>query len=127
MPIEKPDNNNNDMNKNQLWMVKAGEGAFLKDDFINKSIVSIGWNETGDLSTIDKLDKIKGLLSSKYPEYKSGTVNISAGQIYRFVHEFKIGDAVMTYNPSERVYWIGEIDSEYRLQKSEVLTTLRRK
>lgn len=102
------------MNKNQLWMVRAGEGAFLLDDFINKSIIAIGWNATGDLSTIDKIDKIKSLISSNYPEYKLGAVNMSAGQIYRFIHEFKIGDAVMTYNPSERIYWIGEIDSDYK-------------
>ncbi|HAN17034.1 MAG: restriction endonuclease [Bacteroidetes bacterium GWC2_33_15] len=105
------------MNKNQLWMVRAGEGAFLLDDFINKSIIAIGWNATGDLSAIEKIDKIKGLVAANYQEYKSGTVNISAGQIYRFIHEFKIGDAVMTYNPTERVYWIGEIDSDYKFDK----------
>lgn len=45
------------MNKSQLWMVRAGAGAYLVDDFLTKNIVSIGWNETGNLSKIDKLDK----------------------------------------------------------------------
>ncbi len=115
--MKKYDHNDNIMNKNQLWMVRAGEGAFLLDDFISKNIIAIGWNATGDLSTIDKIDKIKSLVSSNYQEYKPGTVNISAGQIYRFIHEFKIGDAVMTYSPSERIYWIGEIDSDYLFDK----------
>lgn len=105
------------MNKNQLWMVRAGEGAYLLDEFINKNIIAIGWNAIGELSSIDKIEKIKGLIASNYPEYKSGTVNISSGQIYRFIHEFKIGDAVMTYNPSERIYWIGEIESDYKFDK----------
>lgn len=47
------------MNKNQLWMVRAGEGAFLVEDFLTKNIVSIGWNETGDLSKVDNVDRIK--------------------------------------------------------------------
>jgi restriction system protein len=102
------------MNKNQLWMVRAGEGGFLIDDFLTKNIVSIGWNETGDLSTVGNLDRLKELVRKKYPEYKNGQINSSAGQIYRFLTEFKIGDCVITYNPSERTYSIGEIESAYK-------------
>jgi restriction system protein len=105
------------MNKNQLWMVRAGEGAFLVDDFLTKNIVSIGWNETGDLSKVDNLDKLKELVRKNYPEYKNGQVISSAGQIYRFLIDFKKGDCVMTYNPSERTYSIGEIESDYKFDE----------
>jgi len=90
------------MNKNQLWMVRAGSGAFLIEEFLTKNIVSIGWNETGDLSTVENVDMIKKLLQENYPEYKKVQININAGQVYRFLFEFKKGDCVMTYNPSER-------------------------
>lgn len=102
------------MNKNKLWMVRAGEGAYLIEEFLNKSIIAIGWKSIGDMSIIDKIDKIKELVIKNYPDDKTGSVNMSAGQIYRFIKEFKIGDAAMTYNPSERVYWIGEITSDYK-------------
>lgn len=102
------------MNKNQLWMVRAGSGAFLVESFLTKNIVSIGWNETGDLAKVENIEKLKELIKKNYPEYKDGQVISSAGQIYRFLFEFKKGDCVMTYNPSERIYWIGEIESDYK-------------
>jgi len=105
------------MNKNQLWMVRSGSGAYLIEDFLTKNIVSIGWNSTGDLSGIEKVEIIKKLLEENYPEYKKVQININAGQIFRFLIEFKIGDCVMTYNPSERIYSIGEIVSDYKFDK----------
>lgn len=105
------------MNKNQLWMVRAGEGAFLVEDFLTKNIVSIGWNATGDLSKVDNIEQLKELVRKSYPEYKNGQVINSAGQIYRFLIDFKIGDGVMTYNPSERTYLIGEIASDYKFDE----------
>lgn len=106
------------MNKNQLWMVRAGERAFLVEEFLNKSIVAIGWNETGDLSQVKGIEEIKTLLEDNFPEYSKMQINLNAGQLYRFLFEFKKGDCVMTYNPSERVYWIGEIKSDYEFNKS---------
>jgi restriction system protein len=106
------------MNKNQLWMVRAGEGAFLVEDFLTKNIVAIGWNRIGDLSKVTRLEIIKELIRENYPEYKNGQVNISAGQIYRFLVEFKKGDCVLTYNPSERSYSIGEIESNYQYDEN---------
>jgi len=50
------------MNNNQLWMVRAGSGAFLVEDFLSKNIVSIGWNETGDLSDINKIARLKEII-----------------------------------------------------------------
>ena len=101
------------MNKNQLWMVRAGESAYLIDDFLNKNIVAIGWIRLGDLAGLKSLGDIKNLVKHKYEEYKDVQVNINSGQLSRFLLDFKIGDSVITYNPSERVYWIGEIKSDY--------------
>jgi len=105
------------MNKNQLWMVRAGEGGFLFEDFLAKNIVAIGWNELGDLSKIDSLDKLKSIIKKTYSEYNDYQVIIAAGQIHRFVFDFKKGDCVITYNPSERIYAIGEIISDYKLDE----------
>ncbi|MDR0437299.1 MAG: restriction endonuclease [Bacteroidales bacterium] len=105
------------MNKNKLWMVRAGEGAYLADDFLTKNIVSIGWNRLGDLSKVNNLNELKELIRENYPDYKKGQIISSAGQIYRFLSEFKKGDCVMTYNHSERTYFIGEIESDYKFDE----------
>ena len=75
-------------NKQPMWMVRAGEDAYLVDDFINKGIVAIGWNKIGGLSKVKDLETLKVKLQSAYPEFKNGQINNFAGQIYRFRFEF---------------------------------------
>lgn len=35
-----------------MWMVRAGEGAFLIEEFLNKKEISIGWEKVGSLSDL---------------------------------------------------------------------------
>ena len=96
-----------------MWMVRAGENAFLIEDFKEKSYVAIGWNELSDLSRIADRGKIKELLEKKYNHYKKSKLYVTAGQISRFVFDFKKGDNVLSYDPTNRVYLVGEVQSDY--------------
>jgi len=100
------------MSEKKMWMVRAGEDAFLFDVFKNKNLVSIGW-EVGDISKITTPDGIKKIVKIKYPDYSLGKIVSAASQIIRFRFEFKVGDRVVTYNPSDRTYLVGEIVSNY--------------
>ena len=97
----------------RMWMVRAGVRAFLINEFIENNLVAIGWNELQDLSRFSDTKSLKDELKKVYPEYKDSTINMNAGQLFRFLNEFNVGDYVITYNPGERVYWIGRISSEY--------------
>lgn len=98
---------------NQIWMIRAGEQGYLYDDFINKSLVAIGWNEIGDLKSIKNLTEIKDRLKSAYPDDSKGQIDNYAGQINRFRFEINKDELVITYNPSTRTYRIGIIKSDY--------------
>ena len=98
---------------NKYWMIRAGEGAYLVDDFVEKGVASIGWNEVGDLYHLTNRDMIKEQLRKKYPDYKPGKINQTASQLYKFAHEVKQGDKVVTYDPSQRIYHIGNVEHEY--------------
>lgn len=106
-------------NNKTMWMVRAGEGAYLVDEFLNKQFIAIGWNRLGDLTQIKDLEGLKARLQEAYPEYKTGQINNFAGQIYRFRCEFSKGHQVITYNPNARTYWIGEIISDYEFSPAE--------
>jgi restriction system protein len=95
-----------------MWMVRAGHGGNYFGEFNEKNIVAIGW-DIGDISSIKTVDEIKQLVRKNYPEYSLGKLNISAGQIYRFKEEFNQKDYVLTYNPEERYYLMGKIQSKY--------------
>ena len=96
-----------------MWMVRAGENGYLFNDFKNKSVVAIGWNDVGDLSKVSKPEDIKQIVKEKYPDYKVSKLNITAGQLARFRFDFKKGDYVITYNPEKRIYLVGEIAGDY--------------
>jgi len=100
-------------NDETMWMVRAGEGARLLSEFLKDNIVAIGWNETGDLSKASTAEEIKQIVKEKYPDFKSGKLNISAGQISRFRFNFEKGHNIVTYDPEKRTYYIGEILSDY--------------
>lgn len=101
------------------WMVRAGQGAYLAERFLQKSIVSIGWKHMGDLSKIKDLDDIREQYKKTYPNHKQGKLILCAGQIYRFRTEFKIGDQVVTYNAQDRTYSLGTISSDYEFHPED--------
>ena len=96
-----------------MWMVRAGGNAYLVDDFRKNKIVAIGWDELGDLSNVKGREKIKELVEQKSDYSKKGQVISASGQISRFLFDFKKGDYVITYDPTNRVYLVGEIESDY--------------
>ena len=92
-----------------MWMVRAGENAFLIDDFKELNIVVIGW-KLSDLSNKSP-NEIKELMKEKYPQANKASLNIYSAQVTRFVYEFDIGDYVISYNPQTHMYLIGKITS----------------
>ncbi len=94
-----------------MWMVRAGENAFLIDDFKKQNIIAIGWN-LEDLSGKNPYE-IKELMNKRYPEANKTSIGQNSGQVIKFVCDFKIGDYVISYNPQTRRYLIGKIASDY--------------
>jgi len=98
-------------------MVRAGEGGYLFQDFKENKVVAIGWNEVGNLTKLSNSKEIKEHVKEAYPEEKVGSIAMSASQISKFRFDFKIGDNVITYNPQERKYLVGEIIGNYEYNK----------
>lgn len=96
-----------------MWMVRAGEAGFRFDDFKVGSRVSIGWLEMGNMNGLKTREDFTAVVLKNYPAIKKGQIGSYAGQAYRFVREMRVGDAVVTYGPSERVYLVGTISGEY--------------
>ncbi len=101
------------MSKN-AWMIRAGEGAHLIDEFI-KGTVTVGWRETGELTDKSQRD-LRLRLASVYPESKAGKNQNVASVLWRFAHVAKVGDTVVTYDAAKREYLLGEITSAYRFE-----------
>jgi restriction system protein len=102
-----------------MWMVRAGEGGFRFDDFKSGSRVSIGWHEMGDMSSLLSREDFTRAVERTYQGLKKGQVTSYAGQPYRFVREIRVGDSVVTYDRSGRVYLVGTVTSDYQYAPTE--------
>lgn len=104
------------MSSASMWMVRAGQGAALIDDYLSKGIITIGWFYDRDLSSLRDRPQLESALRSVYPDDTDAQIRSSLTQVGRFLFDFKPGDRVITYDPRERVYHIGEIIGDYTHQ-----------
>lgn len=82
--------------------------------FLEKNTIAVGWSELGDLSKTEATKAaIKELVAGAYPQKKPAGIANWAGQVYRFVHEMKIGDLVVFSAKSDRQVHIGRIEGPY--------------
>src|SRR5689334_20265465 len=99
--------------KPQMWMVRADEGGRLFDEFKTQSIVAIGFTGLNDLSALKTREDFTRAATKAWPDLKRMQIAVAAGQAYRFAHEIKIGDRILTYDPSTRSYLVGTVSSDY--------------
>lgn len=102
-----------------IWMVRAGEGGRLIDDFA-RGYVGIGWSDIGDMSTIRTREEMREKYFAAYPNAKPGQVAGGVSMAYKFLRVMKLGDKVTSYDPKARDYLIGEVIGEYTYKPNEV-------
>ena len=93
-------------------MVRAGQNAAYADDFVEQNFVGIGFENAGTVTVpVDKA-KLEQQIAANSPQLGRGKVGNIASQVKRFYEEFAVGDFVMTYDASQRLYFLGEIESD---------------
>ena len=82
-------------NKQWLWGIHAGETGQAERLFLINGFVGLGWPQMGHLGLLPPTRAaFKQKLKETYPSDAEGAHNINTGQLYRFVHEMKVGDPV---------------------------------
>lgn len=97
----------------KFWMIRAGEGGYLVDDFERTGYAGIGWLEGGDFTSIRSREQMRERLAEAYPNEKPGWLNNATGSTFKFRHTIKPGDRVITYDPKRREYMLGTVEGEY--------------
>ena len=104
------------MEEKRVW------GIHTMDDFmfLNRNVIAIGWKDMGYLATLEAdREAFKKRYASVYPEAKLQQVANSAGMLYRFVHEAKIGDYIVFPSKVNRQINIGVIEGDYLFSPNE--------
>ena len=113
-----------DSKTTQYWLISAGEGAELWDDFYKNNYVGIGYSGTGDLNQYNSQDEILHKLeelrdSDSYPTH-------DALACWQFVHDMKIGDIVFVKNGMSEIIGRGIIESEYEYDTTKPYHKIRK-
>lgn len=102
-------------NEVKVWGIHAGRMGEADETFLKKNYLAIGWAKAGDFSNI-KPDReyFKKIVAKFYPERTPRAIQASAGQIYRFIHEMKIGDYVIYPSKIDHQIHIGRVTGDYQ-------------
>lgn len=104
------------MEEKKVW------GIHTLDDnlFLKNNVIAIGWPDFGDLSKVTATrEAFKERYAQIYPNDKPRAIPTSAGMLYRFIHEIKIGDYVVFPSKVDRMVNIGVVEGEYTYVDSE--------
>jgi len=97
-----------------IWGIHAGKTSDADSIFLKKNQIALGWDMAGNLSLLQSnRDAFKERISQSYPDRKRGYYPVAAGQLFRFLHEAKVGDLVVYPSKSDRQIHIGEIIGGY--------------
>ena len=105
-------------------------GIHTTDDslFLHNNIIAIGWKEFGDCGSIEPTrEAFKDHYCKAYPNVKKGAIATSAGMLYRFTHEMKVGDYVVFPSKADRKINIGVVESEFFYNSQAALYVQQRK
>lgn len=105
-----------------FYFVRAGKSARFIDEFIEQSLVGIGFESCGvderalQFDRSDVVDQIK----KANPDWSTFKAASPAGQVYRFIHELKVGDGILTYDANQRLYSIGRIVGSAMFDRNKI-------
>jgi restriction system protein len=98
-------------------MVRAGKLGEREDFDLQNNVAVIGWEEMGDLSSLQKRAELADILRKAYPDEKPNTSRNWESQLWSFVHDMKPGDLIVLPLKHRSVMVIGEVSGAYRYNK----------
>lgn len=102
----------------KMWMVRAGKGSNLINDFLEKNVVAIGWREIGDISNATNKEDIKKLLRQTFPQEKINSTNVCAAIVSKFRFDLNLEDYVISYDSQMREYHVAKIVSGFEFKQN---------
>src|SRR5438876_3422410 len=104
-----------------VWGIHGGKTGDADSLFLHNNCVALGWAEIGDLGGLPAdREAFKGRVAKVYPDWRPGAKINSASQLFRFLHEMKVGDLVCYPSKADRQIHIGRVTGPYLFDSSSV-------
>ncbi|WP_298425319.1 restriction endonuclease [Rhodoblastus sp.] len=104
----------------RVWAVRAGGESEADPLFIEHGQIALSFRDANeDLSALPaQRAAFKDVFARTSGETKPGAIPVQAGQLFRFVHEMKIGDRVIYPRKIDRTLLWGEVSTPYIYDRS---------
>lgn len=99
----------------KVWLIGAGQRAEYWDEFQEKGIIAIGWDELGNLLAYDDKKAIKKELRELFDKKKPIMDSLAC---YQFAREMQPGDHVVVKKGTRLLLGHGVIKSDYEFDES---------
>lgn len=99
------------IDKIQYWHYSPGDNASMWEEFYEKGIMGLGWDEIGDLRQFKSRDEIRMALKKEYGGEGSKSNDVSAND--DFLNKVKVGDIVIAKKGRRELIGYGEVTSDY--------------
>lgn len=111
--------NSNAINRSEVkyWLYSPGENAFKWDEFYEKGIVAIGWDELGDLKNYKNRNEIKEALINVYSGEGDKKNDVSAND--DFANKMDVGDVIIVKRGRGELLGYGEVVSDYYFEEND--------
>lgn len=96
-----------------IWGIHAGRTGDADKLFLGSHVIGVGWEQFGDLGPLTTRDQFKAKYAQLYPGTSPQGVANSAGQLFRFTREMKVGDLVAYPSQRTRTVHVGTVSSGY--------------
>jgi len=103
--------------KEHYWIYAPGRGADKWDEFKEKGIMAIGWDELGDLSNYKDEGEIRKAVKKAYPDGSDNPYN-TVRACADFIEELKIGDTVFAKKGRNEIIGEGVVEGGFMYDKS---------
>jgi restriction system protein len=98
----------------RLWLVRLGKRGEDESLALEKSILTIGFDMTADLSGAKSREAILGKIKAAFPDAKPARVGNYAAQVNQFVNTIAVGDIVISPLKTLSKIGIAEVMGPYQ-------------
>jgi restriction system protein len=101
-----------------LWAVRAGKHGENENYALENNVVTIGWEDLGDLSGIKTRDALNELMEATFSDQKVTTRRVWTGEVWALRDRMQKGDLVVIPLKSRAALAVGRITGPYRYLKN---------
>ncbi|MBR6993920.1 MAG: DUF3578 domain-containing protein [Methanobrevibacter sp.] len=114
----------NDVKTTRYWLISAGQGAYLWEEFYKNGEIGIGFDGTGDLNQYKTKEEIKLKFQEIHNDNSSHRNNVHA--CWQFVHDMQIGDVIFVKKGWNEILGRGIVESDYEYNPNKPYHKIRK-